>query len=292
MAEPTFEVVTMTPQWAEKILTQNNNKNRKIRTSKLMVYTRSIEAGDWKVTNQGIALDPDGNLLDGQHRLAAIVKARKSIKILLGTNCDPSSFSVIDIGATRTAGDMITLSGFSGGKHNTLAAAVKIYIQYTEFPKTRWSSLTTPNHNKVVKYWTDKKDTIELYLPFLIKCHKQFKSYTLSCGIAFCLIADDYEWRPEEIMEYFTLLTTGANLPADSSILSFRNQCSNPAYRRRGNGTHSTQLLLNAMVKSFNDWKRGKPTKKFISPVTPPMISFVPRDEIVGTNIMEIIRNT
>ena len=47
MTDPTFEVVLMTPEWAEKILTQNNNKNRKIRTSNLMMYTRSFEAGDW-----------------------------------------------------------------------------------------------------------------------------------------------------------------------------------------------------------------------------------------------------
>lgn len=291
MAEPTFEVVTMTPQWAEKILTQNNNKNRKIRTSKLMVYTRSIEAGDWKVTNQGIALDPQGNLLDGQHRLAAVVKSGKSIKILLGKNCDPSTFSVIDIGATRTSGDMLTLSGCTT-KHNTLAAAVKIYIQYVETPKVRWGQFTAPNHNKVVKYWNEKRELIDIHLPFITKCHRQFRTFTLSSALAFALLADDAGWRLEEIMEFFTLLTTGANLPADSSILSFRNQLSNPAYRRRGNGSYSSQLLMNAIIKSFNDWKRGKATKKFMSPTAPPMLNIVPRNEIVGTNIMEIIRNT
>ncbi len=291
MTEPTFEVVSMTPEWAEKILTQNNNMNRKIRKSKLMIYTRSIEAGDWKVTNQGIALDPEGNLLDGQHRLAAVVKSKTTVKILLGRNCDPSTFSVIDIGATRTTGDMLTLSGCTG-KHNMLAAAMKQYISYIEFPKARWASANTPNHNKVVKYWYDKKDIIELHVPFITKCHKQFRTFTLSSALAFSLLADDAGWRLDEIMEFFTLLTTGANLPADSSILSFRNQLSNPAYRRRGNGGTSAQLLLNAMIKSFNDWKKGKANKKFVSPIAPPMQVIVPRDEIVGTNIMEIIRNT
>ena len=109
MPKPKFEVVLMTPEWARKILTQKNNMNRKIRKSKLMMYIRSIEAGEWKVTNQGIGIDSEGNLLDGQHRLAAIVKANKAVEILLGTDCDPDTFGVIDIGATRTAGDMLTL---------------------------------------------------------------------------------------------------------------------------------------------------------------------------------------
>ena len=289
MTDPTFEVVLMTPEWAEKILTQNNNKNRKIRTSKLMMYTRSIEAGDWKITNQGIALDPEGNLLDGQHRLAAIVKASKAVRILLGTNCDPSTFGVIDIGATRTAGDMLTLSG-CGANHNTLAASIKMYISYTENPRVRWGSANGPNHAKIVKYWDTKQQIIETYFPFITKCHKQFKCFSKSAALTFSLIADDYEWRVEEVMEYFTLLSTGANLPAESSILSFRNQLSNPSFRRRGNGGFAAQIQLNSQIKCFNDWKKGKAVKKFMSPTTPPMLPIIPRDEIYGTNILEIIK--
>ena len=142
-----------------------------------------------------------------------------------------------------------------------------------ENPKSRWGSANTPNHNKVVKYWGAKEEIIGTYYPFIHKCHRHFKCFSKSAAITFCLIADDYEWRLPEVMEFWTLLSTGANLPADSSILSFRNQLSNPAYRRRGNGSYSSQLLMNAIIKSFNDWKRGKTTKKFMSPAAPPIAS-------------------
>ena len=105
------------------------------------------------------------------------------------------------------------------------------------------------------------------------------------------MIADDYEWRTEEIMEYFTLLSTGANLPAESSILSFRNQLSNPAFRRRGSGGFGSQIQLNSQIKCFNDWKKGKAVKKFMTPNTPPMLPIIARDEIFGTNIIDIIKN-
>jgi len=287
MQDPTFEVVSMTPTWAENILRQNNNKNRKIRKSKLMMYTRSIESGEWRVTNQGIALDPQGNLLDGQHRLAAIVKANQTVRLLLGKNCDPSTFGLIDIGATRTAGDMLTLSGCKAN-HTQLAAAMKMYINYTEIPKAKWGTINAPSHSKIVRYWNNKQDTIETYYPFISKCHKKFGCFSKSAALTFALIADDYEWRVDEVMEYYTLLATGANLPADSSILSFRNQLSNPAFRKRG--SHVSQQQLNSQIKCFNDWKRGKSVKKFMSPNTPPMLEIVPRDDIIGTNILEIIR--
>ena len=291
MQDPTFEVVTMSPQWAEKILSHNNNRNRKIRKQHLLKLTRTIENGEWKITNQGIALDADGNLLDGQHRLAAIVKSKRQVKILLGRNCDPSTFGVIDIGATRTAGDMLTLSGCKSD-HNTLAAAIKMYIAYIENPKTRWGSANTPNHNKVVKYWGAKEEIIGTYYPLIHKCHRHFKCFSKSAAITFCLIADDYEWRLAEVMEFWTLLSTGANLPADCAILSFRNQLTDPNFRRRGNGSHSAQLQLNAMIKCFNNWKEGKAVKRFISPTTPPMLNILPRDEVIGTDILKIIKKS
>lgn len=286
--DPQFEVVFMTPEWARTILTNSQNINRKITKSRVVTLLRTIERGDWKVTNQGIALDAKGGIIDGQHRLAAIAKAKRPVRILMAKNCDPSIFTVIDIGKTRTAGDMLTLSGCKSN-HLTLAASIKMYINYTENPKIRWGSAVTPHHAKIVKYWQAKQEIIETYYPFIVKCHRQFRCFSQSAALTLCLIGDDYEWRVDEMMEFFSLLSTGANLPTDCSILSFRNQLSNPAFRRSGGGSHSNQIQLNAMIKSFNDWKEGKVVKKFMSPTTPPMKSLVPRDEIVGTNIMEII---
>ena len=36
---------------------------------------------------------------------------------------------------------------------------------------------------------------------------------------------------------------------------------------------------------------KGKPVKKFMSPNTPPMLPIIPRDEVIGTNIIDIIKN-
>lgn len=289
ISDPHFEVVFMTPEWATKILTNSQNINRKITKSRVLQLTRAIERGDWKVTNQGIALDANGGVIDGQHRLAAIAKAKRPVRILLAKNCNPDIFTVIDIGKTRTAGDMLTLSGCKAN-HMTLAAAIKMYINYTESSKVRWGSHTAPHHAKIVKYWQEKEAQLEIYYPFIQKCHRQFRCFSKAAALTLCLVGDDYEWRTEEMMEFFSLLSTGANLPAECSILSFRNQLSNPVYRRKGNGGFSGQLQLNAMLKSFNDWKTGKVVKKFMSPTTPPMIAIVPRDEIVGTDILEIIK--
>ena len=61
----------ITPDMAKKILAHRNKNNRPIRYTHLEKLSEAIEKDEWKVTNQGIAFDADGNLIDGQHRLAA-----------------------------------------------------------------------------------------------------------------------------------------------------------------------------------------------------------------------------
>jgi hypothetical protein len=49
------------------------------------------------VTHQGIALDTDGVLIDGQHRLAAAVEADQPVDMLVITGVDAATFDVLDI---------------------------------------------------------------------------------------------------------------------------------------------------------------------------------------------------
>lgn len=289
MQEPTFEVVEMTPSWAHQILTSNNNKNRKIRTTRLKHLTNSILNGEWRVTSQGIALDPEGNLVDGQHRLAAVIKADRPIRIMLARNVDPSTFGVIDCGASRTASDALNVAGCLNS--TSTAAAVKMYILYKNAPDRLWGEKVRPSHQKVLEAWKKKRTSCDELLPQVQAYYRKFRSFTLSPGLAFTLLAEDAGWREEEIMEFWAAFCTGANLDAASPILSYRNQLANPLFRRKG--SNSSQLTLNCLIKCFNLWKQGK-GQRFFSPSIPPhsaMIAIVPRNQVIKSNIMELIKS-
>ena len=159
MTTPTFEVVTMTPQWASQLLGQTKQRNRKFKRRHLERLTSTIQSGNWYITAQGIALDQDNNILDGQHRLAAVVRAEKPIQIMLGRNLDPGIFNVVDTGSTRTAGDALDILGSSKGK--TVAAALKNYQLYYQYPKVKWSGNHTPAHTEVTKLYDLHKDYVE-----------------------------------------------------------------------------------------------------------------------------------
>ena len=61
------------------------------------------------ITHQAIAFSESGRLLDGQHRLHAIVLANKPVTMLVAKNLNENTFSAIDCGVKRTIGDLTNL---------------------------------------------------------------------------------------------------------------------------------------------------------------------------------------
>lgn len=100
--------VAVTPAMAKSWL-DNRNLERNRRYSKAIEnkYAAEMRAGLWKTTHQGIAFDWDGFLLDGQHRLGAIVKVNKPINLDVRVGCDPDTFDVLDVGHKRVANQLI-----------------------------------------------------------------------------------------------------------------------------------------------------------------------------------------
>ena len=76
---------------------------------------------EWLVTHQGIAFDVNGVLVDGQHRLAAIIEADRPVELTVFTEVAEGTFDVLDIGKRRTAADVLAIEG---EKNSTMLAAM------------------------------------------------------------------------------------------------------------------------------------------------------------------------
>jgi len=102
------EVMMVTPELAEKFLATNTN-NRPVRPTHVRALAHSIMRGEWVVSHQGIAFSTQGVLLDGQHRLRAIVVAGTPVQMVVTTGVSESAFKVIDCGVRRTLADLTQL---------------------------------------------------------------------------------------------------------------------------------------------------------------------------------------
>src|SRR6266487_5152852 len=103
-------VQTITPDKAEELLAANT-ANRPLSRSTVRSFAEAMRRGDWLVTHQGIAFDTNGVLVDGQHRLAAIIEADRPVELTVFTDVAEGTFDVLDIGKRRTAADVLAIEG-------------------------------------------------------------------------------------------------------------------------------------------------------------------------------------
>lgn len=89
------KMILVTPKLAEATLIENEG-NRKLNPARVDMFVRLIKAGLFRFSHQGIALDENGKLIDGQHRLAAIVKSKCSVWMLVTKGLPRESTIVID----------------------------------------------------------------------------------------------------------------------------------------------------------------------------------------------------
>jgi hypothetical protein len=103
-----FNLVEVSPAMARKYLEKNLPENRKVRMSTVAAYTRDMQAGRWQLSHQCIALNEKGQLIDGQHRLHALIQAGVTVPMYVAQYQDgQGKFQILDGGAKRNAIDVL-----------------------------------------------------------------------------------------------------------------------------------------------------------------------------------------
>ena len=122
---PTVSRIRITPAMATNWLENANSRNRPVSQSAVERYARDMRSGCWRLTHQGIAFDPNGVILDGQHRLWAIVYADVPVEMHVWFNVPPESRMVIDGGRGRNLADHLRLGGGLGEVNKEVLAALR-----------------------------------------------------------------------------------------------------------------------------------------------------------------------
>jgi len=102
--------VYVTPELAKQWLGVANNFNRPFKQAVVDMYVRQIKSGLWRRTHQGIAFDTNDILIDGQHRLMAIVHTNVTVPMLIFIDEPKENFEFIDCGCNRSNLDTVRMS--------------------------------------------------------------------------------------------------------------------------------------------------------------------------------------
>lgn len=123
----TQKIITVTPTIAQEFLLKNAN-NRPLKTERIDEYVSQMRKGLWEIQNDDICFDWNGNLINGQHRLNAVIKYGKPVDMSFKFGLTPTVFSKMDSNKPRTSGDAYSIAGINNG--NAKSAIVRFYMQY------------------------------------------------------------------------------------------------------------------------------------------------------------------
>ncbi len=114
-------IVDITPEIAAEML-KCNTHNRLPRKTTILHYARQMIADDWMMTAEAIHVTNDGLLLNGQHRLLAIIKANTTVPILVIWGLSREAQDLLDHGDKRRISDTLTMNEFATDAKTTAAA--------------------------------------------------------------------------------------------------------------------------------------------------------------------------
>lgn len=185
-------VIDITPEKAQKWLGRNHPDNRGVAHNRVEAFAGDMREGHWKVTHQGIAFDAEGRLIDGQHRLLAVVSSGKTVRMMVtwnvGTFGDP-----IDCGRPRSLGTL-------AGVHNRVISTVNT-LRMLECGNRDAKPMTLAEFSEIRSHHEDAITAV-LAIPL---------SNRLTAGIRAGL-AYAYPIAPELILEFGGQIVSGERL--------------------------------------------------------------------------------
>lgn len=118
-----FERVLVTPELAAVWLATANTRNRPRSRRRVAQMATDMAHGNWGETPDLIAFDSEGVLVNGQHRLEAVVISGARIPMWIMKGLAPESFHVTDDVKRRTFADYLGVIGVPS--HSSVAALVQ-----------------------------------------------------------------------------------------------------------------------------------------------------------------------
>lgn len=105
------KIVNVTPEDAMALL-ESNGSNRPLNDQHVRRIARQIADGKWRFNGDTIKISSTNDILDGQHRLWAIIEAKVPVETIVVRGIEPDAFATIDtLRKPRSGSDVLALLG-------------------------------------------------------------------------------------------------------------------------------------------------------------------------------------
>lgn len=246
-------LVTITPKMAENILARNTH-NRGIRTSAVQAYAADIRKGDWQLNGEAIKISATGKILDGQHRLHAVIEADEPIETLMITGLADETQETMDQGRSRSFADVLKLRG--EGEYTNLGAAVRMVCLYERDGVPYTAGRPAPSVKQLSRT-LERNPEIRDSVKLAARLRRPWIGVSVLAAMHYLFSVAN----PEDANDFVTKLATGENMRAGDPPYVLRERLIKEHYDT--GGLHSRAKLA-FVVRAWNAYRRGETLTRLV----------------------------
>jgi hypothetical protein len=240
----------ITPSLA-KLLLENNLHNRPLKKSKVSDYANQMKLGLWKLSPEGITISKTGKVLNGQHRLHAVILANINVPFMVFTEVEDELFKTFDTGSKRNGADVFHIEGIKNA--STLAAVIALH-QYIINKKVRNNNPSDRLSNTQLldiyyqdsNFWTIVGQKTRV---FYDSCKILNPSIIGSCYAIFVKLNED------DCEKFFNELCVGLNLKKTDITWQLRNKFYNDS---KSQTKLPITIKMALIIKAWNAMRQDK----------------------------------
>lgn len=254
---PQYSIEDIDPETAKGLL-GGNTRNRNLRARVVDSYAADMKAGAWQENGESIKIATDGTLIDGQHRLHAVVDSGTTQRMLVVRGLPMETQDVVDTGAKRSFADVLKLRkepcpitvasvtrrvhmwqrGFHTTNGNYVPTNTQLLATLNEHPDIRWSAEIAETLRKHAS----------IHGSVLGLCHWLFTHLPAETLDERTQLNEDVKW-------FFERLRDGDSLAVNHPIAVMRRTAvNNMTSKSRINET----VMAAYLIKAWNAYREGR----------------------------------
>ena len=253
----------VTPAKARKWLEDSEGfPGRRISRQRVLLYAEDMREGRWRETPVPIQVTKDGVVIDGRHRLSALVEADVTLPFVVDTDADAESFPIIDSGKGRTGADMLNIAGFTSA--GMLHSAIRLYMHLLAYDEGEaWNSARKAQYSRSELLEIANSDVghiIRVNMYPADKIARGIRRFGVRTPVAVALTRMELANAPLDLHTEFTeRLADGANLGHGSPILVLRRFLLSDSGGYQLAMPHMRGFVATGgIIKAYNAWISGE----------------------------------
>lgn len=253
-------VVEMTPGLAMKFIGKNT-RNRPVSDPTVKKYANLMRKGKWEFNGEPIIVAKDGTLVDGQHRLQAILDSGSTLKMLVVYGVENEAFHTIDIGKKRNGADALATHNHAWAKNRTtLSSAIGTIRSFDD--QGIWHGQTEKmnraTHQDIIEFAENNPEIhISVEVASALRNAKKIVPPSCLAALHFLFMKKDEETTEE----FFQKLDSGEGLEKNDPILLLRNKL---ITSRAYGGVFRTSEIIPYVVKAWELIRTGNGASRLV----------------------------